>query len=161
MQKYFKYTNDEGQLCIVHGAPKEHLERIFGELSEQQYYNLVRKNIPEHAVEISKEDIPTDREFREAWSDKNNKVCHDLNKVKDIQLDRLRKKRQEEFNKLGLQHRLPDSIEQAFLSDDIKEKLRKLRDITEPLKTLEVKNLDEKDGIARIKQLGQFNVDKA
>ncbi len=93
--------------------------------------------------EIDKSTLPTEREFRDAWTHDGQKFGHDFNKARDIQLLRLRIIRDALLYKYdGLQSRANDLQDKATLID-IKTKKQQLRDATEGLKSLAIKSIDE------------------
>lgn len=84
----YAFTRPDGGTSIVHAAPKEHLERLFGEMTDAQYEAHVReRSIPAGAINVTK--LPDDweqpdREFRDAWSLDKGKVDVDIGKAKKL-----------------------------------------------------------------------------
>jgi len=93
-----------GNLCIVHAVPKDHLERLFGALTEEAYrQHVLERSIPEGAVnlkEISAEDLPESRDFRNAWEMQEDKIVHNMEKARDIHLGRIREERNKKLTQL-------------------------------------------------------------
>lgn len=84
------------------------------------------------------ENLPTDREFRDAWCDVTNglSIDMDLSKAKDIQISRLRLKRDELLKKYdGLGFQAMDIGDNDKLSE-VRTKKQELRDATNALKAL-------------------------
>jgi hypothetical protein len=81
---------------------------------------------------IEDDKIPADRSFRNAWTDDNETPTVDINmeKARDIHLNRLREIRAKKFDELGFPKRLHPSIEDAIVDVETKEKLQALRDFT-------------------------------
>ena len=52
MSLKYAYINTEGGLSIVHGASKDDLERQFGQLTDEQYELIVKRAIPDDAVDV-------------------------------------------------------------------------------------------------------------
>ena len=92
-----------GSVAIVTPAPKEIIERVLGSLTDAQYRaHVISRSIPDDATNlrfISDEDIPTNREFRDAWVDvteesridiccekAKEKVLADMREVRDKKL---------------------------------------------------------------------------
>jgi hypothetical protein len=144
------YTNNEGLLCIVIPTPKDQIEKELGRpLSDQEYEDYIwQLSIPDGAINprsIKDEHIPPSREFRNAWCDLTPEpiVDFDFLKAKDIQLTRLRSKRDsllDKYDKLMAKAvDMNDSVEQGIL----RTKKQELRDATEQLKDLSPKSIEE------------------
>lgn len=69
--KKIAYTAADGTTAIVIPSPKDRIEKILGPLTEQEYEaHVLARSIPPDATnvrEIDDEDLPVDREFRNAW----------------------------------------------------------------------------------------------
>ena len=93
----FIYTHPiEKNLCIVIGAPKSHIEKNIGSITDEQYEKLVRDTCHPEATDITKikeENIPVHlEEFRESWQHiGNGKIIVNLEKAKEIRLSQIRK----------------------------------------------------------------------
>lgn len=151
------YTRpDDSGVSIVTAAPKEHLERVLGPLSDKQYLAEVYKSIPDTALkirEITDTDIPADREFRDAWCDVTDQSSIDIDnqKIKEIALARLRVERNaalELLDKVAVQ-----VLEDGADLEPVRIKKRALRDATEPLKALNVSGVNDETVIKQIKAL--------
>ena len=85
----YSFTMADGGVAIVHAAPKEHLERLFGPMTDAQYEaHVVERSIPKDAVDVTKlpDDWtpPDDRTFRDAWKHDKGKITVDFEKAKKI-----------------------------------------------------------------------------
>lgn len=162
MKKIIYTRPEDDLLAIVVPAPKSSLEFTLGTLTEEQYEKHVWKmSIPENAINpryIKDEDIPfLHLEFKDAWCDITplSKIDICCKKSRDIQLGILRKNRQEEFNKLGVPNKFHKNIEDAILDPQTRAELERLREITEPLKTLNVDGkFNDETLLNEIKKLG-------
>lgn len=141
------YTRPDGGMSVVNAVTKTDVEKILGPLSDDEYKKHVwDKSVPAdaiNAVEISDDVQLPDREFRNAWIQNGGSVTHDFLKAKDIQLVRLRVKRDALMIKYdGLQARAQD-LEDNFAAADVKVKKQLLRDATNALKALDPKSIDD------------------
>lgn len=146
--KKIAYTRPDGGTSIIVPADKTSLERVLGTLSDAEYEAEIRKAIPADAtnvVDVDESDLPEDREFRDAWKqvEGNTKIDFDLDKAKDIQLDRIRKIRDPKLAVLDVDYVKADEAEDITKKDEIRAEKQRLRDITEPLKALEPTSIDE------------------
>lgn len=77
------YTQDNGTVAIVGAAPKAHLEKLFGPLSDEQYKAHVRKRaLPEYAndaIELPDDFELPDRAKRQFWRIKGRRLIVDEN----------------------------------------------------------------------------------
>ncbi len=155
MKLIYTRAEDNG-LSIVTAAPKEHLEKVLGPLTDLQYLLEVYKSIPQNAIkvrEVSDADIPTDREFRDAWCDTTDLPSIDIDnqKAKNIALERMRKKRNDALDLLD--KTAIQALEDGVDITAIKIRKQALRDATEPLKALEVSGVNDPELITQIKLL--------
>lgn len=94
----FVYTKD-GTLNVVVAAPKAHLEKVFGPLTDEQYKaHVISRSIPEGVEyrEITDNELPPDRIFRDAWKDEGG-IKIDMPKARNIHLARIRSSRNEKL----------------------------------------------------------------
>lgn len=75
-----------------------------------------------------KDELPLDREYRDAWTFKDNKIVVDESKAKDIRIERMRQARDMELDKL-------DKEQLRVLTDvnkleEIEKKKQELRDMS-------------------------------
>ena len=152
------YTRPEDNgVSIVVAAPKEVIEKVLGPLTQEAYeQHVMERSIPEGALNvklITDEDLPGDREFRDAWVDvtPDTKVNIDLTKAKALKLGELREKR----NKLleATDKDLIIALEKGQDLSLIKARKQALRDITDPLKALKAEGVDDQQALKQIKEL--------
>ncbi len=141
------YTRPDGGVSIVSPASKEAVERVLGPLTKAKYEaHIMEKSIPADATNIVflvEDEVPTDRSFRDAWKAEDGVITHDLEKAKEIQLDRIREARDPKFAVLDrdVMRALEDGDTVAV--EAIKVEKQALRDLTEPLKALEPTSIDD------------------
>jgi hypothetical protein len=155
--KIIVYKNEDGSCGIVHPV-----EDMF--LSDSKTRMLLRskgidfkndeevvawvagKDVPNNRPYriTDKSNIPSDRIFRDAWTDDNTTetVDVDLGKAKVIHLNNLRVLRQKEFEKLGFASKPNPDIE-ALLSQEVRDKLQVLRDIPQTINLDQAQTVDE------------------
>lgn len=116
-------------------------------LSDEQYEAIIRKHlVPENALNANK--IPSDfefpsQEFGEAWVWDGKEITHNLEKVKNIQLARVRAERDELLKTYdGLQMRALD-LADVEAQSEIKRVKQELRDSTNNLKSLTPTSVDD------------------
>lgn len=164
MKKIMYSRSSDGGISIVYPSPKEKIEKILGALSGDDYHaHILRISIPEEALnvrEIDDSDIPSSREFRNAWCDvtPDPMVDIDLSKAKDIQLELLRAIRNEALLKTDwlMTRALEDADTQAI--NYLKIKRQDLRDATEPLKALKAEGYNDEEILDQIRKFGKLNV---
>lgn len=143
----FAYINKNGQLCLVIPALKEDLEKVLGPLSDEQYEaHIIERSIPKGTSfsQIMDADIPTSREFRDAWQLENGTITYDLEKARNIQLDKIRAARVPKLVKLD--EEFMRALEKGTLPEELVAKKQVLRDITEPLKVMVLKSIEDVEG---------------
>lgn len=79
---------------------------------------------------IDREDIPSDRTFRDAWSLSDSGIDHDMGKARDIHRDRMRTARAEMLAELDIAYIRADEAGDAAAKKDIVARKQKLRDVT-------------------------------
>ena len=161
--KKILYTRPDGGVSIVVPTPKKDLERVLGSLTDIEYEDHVRqRSIPIDAInvrDIDDSDLPSDREFRNAWVDVTPESTIDLDctKAKDIQLGKLRRERDAELEKLDKEFMI--ALERADNDKIAAIKLKKqnLRDATNPLKALDTNGkINDTVTLDRIRTLGSL-----
>lgn len=154
------YTKPDGKVVIVTPVSKDNLEKVLGVLTTEQYENhVIERSIPSDAIKVrylKDSDIPSNREFRDAWVDTSELsiIDIDLEKAKDIKLKELRNKRNAKLDETDKEYLklLSKGEDTSYL---IKEKQR-LRDITEDLKALDVTGkINDIKLLDKIKELGE------
>lgn len=130
-----------GILCIVIPAQKSDIEMVLGPLTDEQYRaHVMERSIPENATgirEIEDTDIPQSRDFRGAWCDvtQDSKIDIDCDKAKNIALSNMRLKREDLFKPLDKQFMM--ALEKGQDTSSISTEKQRLRDITDPIKSLD------------------------
>jgi hypothetical protein len=144
------YTRPEDNgLSIVIGAIKSDIERSIGHnLTDEEYKNLVIDTVPKNAVKptiIEDSGIPTSREYRDAWENVTSEpvVSINLPKSKDIQLTRLREKRDALLVKYDGKMSFAVETDNKDQVSLLKVKKQELRDSTNNLKNLTPKSIDD------------------
>jgi hypothetical protein len=104
---------------------------------------------------IKDDDIPIDREFRNAWDDitEESKIDISGEKVKELLLKELRDKRNTEFEKLDKDFIIALDRDDKNKLIEIKSKKEELRKITDPLKNEVVKEVLSAEDIIKLKGL--------
>lgn len=127
------YTRQDGGVIIVAAAPKEHLERVLGPLTEEQYVAHVwNRSIPINAInpiEVEDSAIPPTREFRDEWRQDGNSIVIEMNLAREKHMNRIREMIQKKFIEMGFPYRLNQQVEAAIVDEATKVELQRLRDI--------------------------------
>lgn len=157
--KKILYTRPDGGVSIVTPLPKENIEVLLGPLTEDQYVShIIERSIPDDATNvryINNEDIPTSRHFRNAWVDTTEEAYIDIccEKARDVQLEKLRRERDAELDKLDKEFMI--ALEREMDTTVIKKRKQELRDATNPLKILDVAGkVNDDELLEEIKSLG-------
>lgn len=139
------YTRPDGGVSVVNGAPKADLERVLGPLTIEAYKAHVwERSVPINAlnaVEIDDSYQLPDREFRNAWKQDGKTVTHDLEKARNLQLDKIRTAREPKLLELDKEFML--ALENGQSTAEIIAKKQVLRDITEPLKKAVLSSIED------------------
>jgi len=156
--KKILYTRPDGGVSVVIPAAKKDVEKVMGPLTEEAYEAHVReRSIPESASnvrDIDDADLPESREFRNAWVDvtAESRVDVDCAKARDIAVEQLRLKRKpllEEQDKLFML-----ALERGESTDGVAAEKQRLRDVTEPLKSMELSGvLNDEATLAKLREL--------
>lgn len=154
------YTRPDGGLSVVVPAPKEAIEKMLGPLTEEEYVaHVLERSIPADATKVryvNEEDIPSDREFRNAWCDVSTEPCVDIDaeKARDIVLTEVRLQREPLLVKADQD--FMRALEGGQDTTEIVEQKKALRDLTEPVKSLAL----PEDGLATEQLLEQLRAFK-
>jgi hypothetical protein len=118
------YTNDDGVCCIIIPADECGLSII----------DIAMKDVPEgksyRIIDVSQ--LPSDRIFRNAWTDEYDTDTVDihLDKAKNIKLDMLRSIRKPILDQLDISFMKSIELNNDSMKQDIINKKQALRDIT-------------------------------
>src|SRR5690606_22192825 len=86
--KLIVYTRPDGGVSVIHPAPKARRE---DETEEQFLERIRRKRVPADATNVLVcEDVPRDRDFREAWECRGASVEVNIGKARTIHMNRIR-----------------------------------------------------------------------
>jgi hypothetical protein len=146
--KKLVYTRPDGKISIVIPVAKEQIERDLGrQLSEKEYEDhVLSRSIPadvKNVKPIEDHVIPGDREFRDAWKLNGDIIDFDLEAATAIQLDRVRLARTPFLEDLDTQFMLAIELQDDVKRAAVAKEKQRLRDITNGLKALKPKNIDE------------------
>ena len=136
------YTNTDGAVHIVIPTAKENIEQMLGPLTQQEYEDhIYERSIPAGSTKvrvIDDSDIPTTREFRNAWVDitKESRVDVCCTRAKNLALDKLRINRNNKLKETDSVFMQALETNDTKKLDDIKKIRKDLRDLTEPLKAI-------------------------
>ena len=128
----FTYHTPSGDLHVVHAAPKEHIERVLGPLTDKEYKAHVLSKIPKDAsglLEITEADVPTDRTYRNAWTLNKKKIVHNMRKARDIHIEQLRQRRAPKLAQLDIDWTRAFAKGDTKTAQVIEDKRQKLRDM--------------------------------
>lgn len=97
--------------------------------------------------ETVESNIPSSREFRDAWTDDNpeDTIGINLSRAKNVQLYRLRKRREPALSEQDIEYMRGIEVEDSTGDPSVKNaaaaEKQRLRDITNPLKELDPQNI--------------------
>ncbi len=125
MEKKIVFKNLDGSCGIITAASGISIE----EIAEKD----VPAGLEYRIVDVDK--LPTDRTFRNAWTDNNPTETVDVNmdKARNIYMNRIRHARSEKFIELGFPNKLDPELEAAVISKETRDILQALRDIPQVL----------------------------
>lgn len=118
MDKLIVYENSDGSLVIV--SPVASLEEVLA------------RDVPTTAQNVrivDRNKLPADRTFRSAWIAVGSSVAVDMPKARVIQMNNLRKVREEKFKELDRDWIKYMGQKNQRMADEIEDKRQKLRDI--------------------------------
>jgi hypothetical protein len=128
------YIGSDGVVSIVCAAPKSHIERVLGPLTDEQYMeHIIARSIPANATDIHElpEDwqAPADRTFRNAWSiGQEGSVAIDMHRARDIQRNRIRRMRKPLLAALDVEAMWAIEAQDSSALADVSRRKQKLRD---------------------------------
>lgn len=144
--KNIVYTRaSDGGVSIVLPMDKSTIEKVLGPMTDEQYeQHIWEKGVPQDAItpiSVDESDFPEEKDFWDALKQDGKKLIFDLDKAKNIQLDRVRIAREPKLLELDKQFML--ALEKGEDTKNIAAEKQALRDITEPLKNLSASNIDD------------------
>lgn len=132
---------------VVYAAPKHIVEQVLGPLTDEQFAaHVMQVSVPVDATNVQIVDdsaIPSDREFRAAWQQEGRGIGFDLVRAKEIQLERIRGARASKLAALDVSFMLAIEQGDAVKQTEVAAAKQALRDITEPLKALDPKSIND------------------
>jgi len=122
MKIVIKTTNGVSIMTLVNDADEAEAIEKWKLVNPEQYVS--HRQMPDSA-------IPTDRTFREAWSDTTPELTIDIDmaKARAIHLDSIRIKRNDELSKLDIQATKAQDIGDADALTQIRARKQELRDL--------------------------------
>lgn len=160
MKKIIYTCPINGNLCVVNPAPKANIEKNLGPLTEKEYVDhVISRSIPQGVSYkfIEDTDIPSSREFRDAWVDvlEGSQIdicCEKAKAIKLVQMRSLRNKKLEETDKLFI-----EKLSKGEDTNNLVLEKQRLRDITNDLKSLDVTGKVNDESILKsIKELSEL-----
>lgn len=156
------YKLTDGKVCVITPASKESIEKVLGPLTEAEYtQHVIQKSIIDKGISayrfIEDTDIPSSREFRDAWVDvtAESKIDICCTKAKEIKLKELREKRNKKLEDKDKE--VIVALENNVSLDVIKAEKQILRDITEELKLLDTTSkVNDTQLLSKIKELSEI-----
>lgn len=137
----------DGGLNVIHAASQLDVEKVHGPLTHKAYRTRMwQRLVPADAInpiEIDDSYVLPNREFRDAWKQEGARVGHDLVKAKAMQLERVRAKRDLAMVEADKMQSRALDLEDAAEVLKVKALKVKLRNITEPLKALVPKSIED------------------
>ncbi len=122
--QFYCLKSPTGKIAILNLAVGGNLERAIEKFKVLNFD-------PVEVFPITKEELPKDREFRNAWTlNASKRVVHDIDKAKRIVKDRLRSEREDEFAKLDVEITRALAQGDVQRTAEIENKRQKLRDVT-------------------------------
>ncbi len=124
--KKIMLQNSDDTVAIIIPAPKEHLENLFGQLTDEEYESHVYERNAEalhNAVSyrpIEDSEIPSDRYFREAWHYDGETVAINMERAREVQMNNIRFVRNKKLAELDIE---------TLKGNDVQAEKQVLRDI--------------------------------
>ena len=124
------YRDNTGRVHIMHLAPNSKLS-----LTE-----IMAKDLPSWAIDpflVSKNDLPVDRVFREAWTlekrRQSSRIIEDVDKAKEVVVKRARQERETYFTELDKQQLIATGKKNIVEVEAIEDRKNRLRDMTKEM----------------------------
>jgi len=130
----FAYTRPDGGLSIINAVPKERVELVIGELTDDEYRaHIIDRSIPPDATDVH--ELPDDwqppdidRTFRNAWRKSGLSFSVEMAHAREIHRDKMRRARKPMLNALDVQ--FMRAMEQGQATKTIVDQKQALRDVT-------------------------------
>lgn len=141
MSQRIIYVNQDGGISVV--IPS-------GELSLDE---VISKDVPEGADYsiVDALEIPSDREFRNAWEKNGSLVQVNIEKAKEVKKDNLRLEREPLLKQLDVDFIKALEASDSIKQQEISEKKQELRDITKIETLLNATTVEELKAIKIVK----------
>lgn len=124
------YTRPDGGLSVV--VPVINTYPNVENITEAQAEQRAFAKLPNDALNarfVDLSEIPSDRTFRNAWTD-TGAITHDMAKCREIHKDRLRAMREPKFEPLERAQRTALAAGDVVRAGQLEEQLQALRDVT-------------------------------
>lgn len=151
IQALINETDQDGNIVVIRN--REEIEPFvralaYGGTTEDQAAQLIAiANSPNGVTAriTHVENIPTDRYFRDAWTDDNDTETVDIHmeKARIIHMNNLRKLRDKKFLEMGFPVKLDPALEAAIIPGETREKLEALRDMPQSLDLERIKTPED------------------
>lgn len=142
----FIYTTPQGDMHVVHVAPKERTHPTLSSLPDDEYKQHILSLMPADAINLTQLDdnyVLPDMEFRNAWIQNGKGISHDFEKAKQIQLTKLRFERDALLTKYDGLHARAKDIGTRDDAKKVQAIKQQLRDATTALKNSAPASIDE------------------
>lgn len=146
--KLYLVKKNNGSVAITSIISNNTIEAEIKKWSQEEREEVVLTR------EITESDLPSDREFRNAWTDatQESRVDIDLAKAKELKLAELRAKRNALLDASDKEMTRALELEDAEKIAALKAARQALRDATEPLKALQVSGYNDESVLSLIKE---------
>jgi hypothetical protein len=131
----------DGHVVIMQWLLDPHLEGDLARTERAPDVKAIQRDIdktlwpPEHGPVvgwrlIQQEDIPQDRDYRNAWIDRGDKIDHDMPKAREIHRQKLRSIRADLWPGLDVEYHIADEYGDTAAKMKVAGRKKALRDIT-------------------------------
>lgn len=124
----------------------EVLEFDWAETESEFIERISKRCVPPDAENVTvcdESDIPSDRTFREAWECSSGRVAVNMDKAREIHMDRIRKVRDRELAKLDVEYQRADERGDATAKAQVAARKQALRDIPQTFDLTQAKTPEE------------------
>jgi hypothetical protein len=123
------YTRPDGGISVLAPAAGA---RLADESEDDFVQRIILKDVPADATDvrvIDASEVPKDRTFRNAWRQQANELAVDMPKARAIHMDRIRRARQSELERLDLEWMRAMGRKDQPAADVFEAKRERLRNI--------------------------------